>query len=140
LGLAPSLQLDVTDRVSIADAVERIREEFGRLDLLVQNITSLIRHFEDLRDGTHGGSASRKDKEVQLAVERIQRGRRGGPAIDTSGDRFERSAQSRLPLGLSDRSCDDGKSRQPARPWSPSNVRGRERYNTQFGLRISTLV
>jgi hypothetical protein len=24
-------------------------------------ITSLIRHFEDLRDGTHGGSASRKD-------------------------------------------------------------------------------
>jgi hypothetical protein len=23
-------------------------------------ITSLIRHFEDLRDGTHGGSASRK--------------------------------------------------------------------------------
>src|SRR6202023_2158562 len=25
-------------------------------------ITSLIRHFEDLRDGTHGGSASRKDK------------------------------------------------------------------------------
>jgi hypothetical protein len=27
-------------------------------------ITSLIRHFEDLRDGTHGGSASRKDKEA----------------------------------------------------------------------------
>jgi hypothetical protein len=26
-------------------------------------ITSLIRHFVDLRDGTHGGSASRKDKE-----------------------------------------------------------------------------
>jgi len=26
-------------------------------------ITSLIRHFEDLRDGTHGGSVSRKDKE-----------------------------------------------------------------------------
>jgi hypothetical protein len=26
-------------------------------------ITSLIRHFEDLRDGTHGGSTSRKDKE-----------------------------------------------------------------------------
>src|SRR5437868_3887221 len=37
-------------------------------------ITSLIRHFADLRDGTHGGSASRKDKEahsekaVQLLV------------------------------------------------------------------------
>ena len=27
-------------------------------------ITSLIRHFEDLRDGTHGGSTSRKDKEA----------------------------------------------------------------------------
>src|SRR6201984_3626150 len=34
---ASALQLDVTDRVSIADAAERIREEFGRLDLLVQN-------------------------------------------------------------------------------------------------------
>jgi NAD(P)-dependent dehydrogenase (short-subunit alcohol dehydrogenase family) len=31
------LQLDVTDRVSIAAAAERIRKEFGRLDLLVQN-------------------------------------------------------------------------------------------------------
>jgi hypothetical protein len=29
-------------------------------------ITSLIRHFADLRDGTHGGSASRKDKEVHF--------------------------------------------------------------------------
>src|ERR1700756_3882613 len=34
---AMALQLDVTDRVSIADAAERIRKEFGRLDLLVQN-------------------------------------------------------------------------------------------------------
>src|SRR5713226_5342396 len=29
-------------------------------------ITSIIRHFEDLRDGTHGGSASRKDKEAHF--------------------------------------------------------------------------
>jgi len=29
-------------------------------------ITSLIRHFEDLRDGTHGGSASRKDKKAHF--------------------------------------------------------------------------
>jgi hypothetical protein len=29
-------------------------------------ITSLIRHFEDLRDGTHGGSSSRKDKEAHF--------------------------------------------------------------------------
>jgi len=34
---AIALQLDVTDRVSIADAAERIRKEFGRLDLLIQN-------------------------------------------------------------------------------------------------------
>jgi hypothetical protein len=29
-------------------------------------ITGLIRHFEDLRDGTHGGSASREDKEAHF--------------------------------------------------------------------------
>jgi hypothetical protein len=29
-------------------------------------ITSLIRHFEDLREGTRGGSASRKDKETHF--------------------------------------------------------------------------
>jgi NAD(P)-dependent dehydrogenase (short-subunit alcohol dehydrogenase family) len=34
---AIALQLDVTDRVSIADAAERIRTEFGHLDLLVNN-------------------------------------------------------------------------------------------------------
>ena len=31
------LQLDVTDRVSIATAAERIGKEYGRLDLLVNN-------------------------------------------------------------------------------------------------------
>jgi len=34
---AIALQLDVTDRVSIADAAERIRKEFGHLDLLINN-------------------------------------------------------------------------------------------------------
>jgi hypothetical protein len=29
-------------------------------------ITCLIRHFEDLRDRTHGGSSSRKDKEAHF--------------------------------------------------------------------------
>src|SRR5712671_3375348 len=29
-------------------------------------ITSLIRHFADLRDGTHGGSVSREDKEAHF--------------------------------------------------------------------------
>lgn len=34
---ARAIQLDVTDRVSIADCAERIRAELGRLDVLVQN-------------------------------------------------------------------------------------------------------
>ena len=34
---AIALQLDVTDRVSIAAAAERVRKEFGHLDLLVNN-------------------------------------------------------------------------------------------------------
>jgi NAD(P)-dependent dehydrogenase (short-subunit alcohol dehydrogenase family) len=34
---AHALQLDVTDKASIAAAAERIREEFGRLDALVNN-------------------------------------------------------------------------------------------------------
>jgi hypothetical protein len=29
-------------------------------------ITSLIRHFEDLRDGTHGSSTSRKAKKAHF--------------------------------------------------------------------------
>jgi hypothetical protein len=32
-------------------------------------ITSLIRHFEDLRDGTHGGSTTRQDKEAHFERE-----------------------------------------------------------------------
>jgi NAD(P)-dependent dehydrogenase (short-subunit alcohol dehydrogenase family) len=34
---ARALQLDVTDQTSIAAAAERVRNEFGRLDVLVQN-------------------------------------------------------------------------------------------------------
>src|ERR1700755_1191773 len=34
---AIALQLDVTDRGSIAEAAERVHKEFGRLDLLIQN-------------------------------------------------------------------------------------------------------
>jgi NAD(P)-dependent dehydrogenase (short-subunit alcohol dehydrogenase family) len=36
-GDARALQLDVTDQASIAAAAKRIRDEFGRLDVLVQN-------------------------------------------------------------------------------------------------------
>ncbi len=31
------------------------------------HLTALMRHFVDLRDGTHGGSISRKDKETHFA-------------------------------------------------------------------------
>src|SRR5258708_25944660 len=34
---AHALQLDVTDQASIAAAAERVRKEFGRLDVLIQN-------------------------------------------------------------------------------------------------------
>jgi NAD(P)-dependent dehydrogenase (short-subunit alcohol dehydrogenase family) len=37
VGDASALQIDVTDRASIAAAAERIRAEFGRLDVLVNN-------------------------------------------------------------------------------------------------------
>ncbi len=34
---AHALQLDVTDQASITAAAERVRDEFGRLDVLIQN-------------------------------------------------------------------------------------------------------
>ena len=34
-----------------------------------ENVTSLIRHFSDLRDGVHGGATSRRDKEARFADE-----------------------------------------------------------------------
>src|SRR5258708_35187927 len=33
------------------------------------HVTALIRHFDDLRDGTHGGSFTRQDKEAHFAQE-----------------------------------------------------------------------
>ncbi len=38
-------------------------------DLIPANVTSLIRHFNDLRDGVHGGAVSRHDKEARFAQE-----------------------------------------------------------------------
>lgn len=34
---------------------------------ILGHLTALMRHFVDLRDGTHGGSASRHDKETHFA-------------------------------------------------------------------------
>lgn len=42
------VQLDVTDRASIAEAAERIRTEFGRLDLLVNNAAISNTRMADL--------------------------------------------------------------------------------------------
>src|SRR6202040_1900455 len=67
---AIALQLDVTDRVSIADAAERIRKEFGRLDLLVQNAA-----ISNTRKGSFSEWVPRSWPELTL-----QRGeRRGAP-------------------------------------------------------------
>ena len=49
---AVAIQLDVTDQVSISSAAERIRSEFGRLDLLVNNaaISRSVRNDVALED------------------------------------------------------------------------------------------
>jgi hypothetical protein len=38
-------------------------------DSVPAHLTSLIRHFVDLRDRTHGGSVSRRDKEERFVSE-----------------------------------------------------------------------
>jgi len=48
-GDAHALQLDVTDQASIAAAAERVRNEFGRLDVLVNN--AAITHTRRLQPG-----------------------------------------------------------------------------------------
>jgi NAD(P)-dependent dehydrogenase (short-subunit alcohol dehydrogenase family) len=48
---ARSLQLDVTNQVSIASGAERIGGEFGRLDVLVNNAAI-----------SHGGSQARRSR------------------------------------------------------------------------------
>jgi NAD(P)-dependent dehydrogenase (short-subunit alcohol dehydrogenase family) len=59
------LQLDVTDRVSIATAAERIRKEFGRLDLLVNNAA-----ISNTRKGSLSLSGVREDNRREQRVPR----------------------------------------------------------------------
>ncbi|MGA9470891.1 MAG: SDR family NAD(P)-dependent oxidoreductase [Terriglobales bacterium] len=54
-----AVQLDVTDRASIAAAAERIREEFGRLDLLVNNAA--------ISNTTKGNSSLQEYAKITLA-------------------------------------------------------------------------
>jgi NAD(P)-dependent dehydrogenase (short-subunit alcohol dehydrogenase family) len=56
---AIALQLDVTDRVSIATTADRIRREFGRLDLLVNNAA--------ISNTRKGGLSLQEYKEITLA-------------------------------------------------------------------------
>lgn len=64
---ATAIQLDVTDGASITAAAERIRTEFGRLDLLVQNagISNAGRdphaHIEDYARTTRASNVSFKE-------------------------------------------------------------------------------
>jgi NAD(P)-dependent dehydrogenase (short-subunit alcohol dehydrogenase family) len=58
-----AVQLDVTDQASIAAAAERIRNEFGRLDVLVNNAGVLHagmpgRSLEEMTESTHLSIAS----------------------------------------------------------------------------------
>lgn len=58
---AHALQLDVTDQASIAAAVERVREAFGRLDVLIQNAAIMT-------TGSHPGSVIEYAKATRASV------------------------------------------------------------------------
>ena len=67
---AIALQIDVTDQVSIAAAAERIRKEFGRLDLLVNNagISNTNRGNEPIQEYAKKTVASRVSLDEVRAV------------------------------------------------------------------------
>ena len=55
---AVALQLDVTDQASIAAAAKRVREEFGRLDVLIQN-AAITKTSDDVQTPEEYGKAYR---------------------------------------------------------------------------------
>ena len=71
---AVALQLDVTDRVSIATAAERIRKEFGRLDLLVNNAA-----ISNTRKGSLSLQEYRKITRARASHPSTKSGRCGKP-------------------------------------------------------------
>src|SRR5271168_4122810 len=59
-GDARALRLDVTDQASIAAAAERIRNELGRLDVLVNNAAisnTRLRPGESIHEGAPNGQS-----------------------------------------------------------------------------------
>ena len=67
---AQAVQLDVTDQASIAAAAERIRGQFGRLDVLVNNA--------GISDFGPAGPVARGTGGVEHAESRVDRGRARG--------------------------------------------------------------
>ncbi len=63
---AHAIQLDVTNQASITVAAERIRKEFGRLDVLVNNAGHLA--------CGKAGQVARGDREVKPPERRVSRG------------------------------------------------------------------
>ena len=75
---AIALQLDMTDRVSIANAAERIRPEFGRLDLLVQNaaISNTRKGSSSLQEYAKITRPSNVSLALSVGDQRVRRPRR----------------------------------------------------------------
>ena len=63
-GDARALQLDVTDQASIAAAAKRIREELGRLDVLVNN--AAISNAARQRPGRLGRTPTRSSSTLPI--------------------------------------------------------------------------
>ena len=51
----------------MSDRHEESASQVSTSPLSPAHVTALLRHFDDLRDGTHGGSVSRQDKEAHFA-------------------------------------------------------------------------